>query len=130
MSSWFRQILKKEEDAKLLLCAPQGYSADLLASALGAAGLKPTELMRLADPRHPPVQMKEVVALHQSSPLHRSAWLYCNGLGCKLHHLINEYRYICLITSEGDISYNPARGGQAWPTVAISLVAYLLIGTW
>ena len=54
------QVLKKEGDAKLLLCAPQGYSADLLASALGAAGLKPTEMMRLADPRHPPVQMKEV----------------------------------------------------------------------
>ncbi len=54
------QILSKEGDAKLLLCAPQGYSADLLASALGAAGLKPTEMMRLADPRHPPVQMKDV----------------------------------------------------------------------
>ena len=54
------QILGREDDAKLLLCAPQGYSADLLASALGTAGLKPTEMMRLADPRHPPVQMKEV----------------------------------------------------------------------
>lgn len=54
------QILKKEGDAKLLLCAPQGYSADLLASALADAGLKPTEMMRIADPRHPPVQMKEV----------------------------------------------------------------------
>ena len=58
------QILGKEGDAKLLLCAPQGYSADLLASALGAAGLKPTEMLRLADPRHPPVQMKEVRRNH------------------------------------------------------------------
>lgn len=57
------QILKKEGDAKLLLCAPQGYSADLLASALGAAGVKPTEMMRLADPRHPPVQMKDVTSI-------------------------------------------------------------------
>lgn len=57
----FVQVLKREADAKLLLCAPQGYSADLLASALGAAGVKPTEMMRLADPRHPPVQMKEVL---------------------------------------------------------------------
>ena len=43
------------------MCAPQGYSADLLASALGKAGVSPSELLRLADPRHPPVQMKQDV---------------------------------------------------------------------
>ena len=55
------QILRREPAAKLLLCAPQGYSADLLASALAKAGVKKDEMMRLADPRHPPPQMKHDV---------------------------------------------------------------------
>ena len=63
------QILRGEPAAKLLLCAPQGYSADLLASALAKAGVKKDEMMRLADPRHPPPQMK--------------------------HDVFQEYRYFC-----------------------------------
>jgi len=55
------QILKREPEAKLLLCAPQGYSADLLASALvETAAVTAVDMLRIADPRHPFVQMKEV----------------------------------------------------------------------
>ena len=59
--------MKREPDARLLLCAPQGYSADLLASALGAAGITRDDTLRIADPRHPPVQMKEDVLLSFSA---------------------------------------------------------------
>ncbi len=59
------QILKREPEAKLLLCAPQGYSADLLASALAESdAVSAVDMMRIADPRHPFVQMKEVGSLH------------------------------------------------------------------
>lgn len=55
------QVLRCEPDSKILLCAPQGYSADLLASALGQSGVTKNEMIRLADPRHPPPQMKDDV---------------------------------------------------------------------
>ena len=61
------QVVKREPEARLLLCAPQGYSADLLASALGAAGVTRDDMLRIADPRHPPVQMKEDVLLSFSA---------------------------------------------------------------
>ena len=37
----------------MLLTAPANYSADLLASALAAAGVSTDELLRLNDPRRP-----------------------------------------------------------------------------
>ena len=50
------QIMLREPEAKLLLCAPQNYSADLLASALRQAGVTPADMLRLNDPRLPPNQ--------------------------------------------------------------------------
>ncbi|BDA50870.1 probable helicase MOV-10 at C-terminar half [Coccomyxa sp. Obi] len=51
------QVLKRDPAAKLLLCAPQNYSADLLASAL--SGKVPVgDMIRLNDPRRPPNQVK------------------------------------------------------------------------
>ncbi|KAK9834613.1 hypothetical protein WJX74_005750 [Apatococcus lobatus] len=60
------QLLKTEHHARLLLCAPQNYSADLLCSALAAArqGLGPNKeprMLRLNDPRLPPNQTKDDV---------------------------------------------------------------------
>ncbi|EIE26144.1 P-loop containing nucleoside triphosphate hydrolase protein [Coccomyxa subellipsoidea C-169] len=51
------QVLKREPAAKLLLCAPQNYSADLLASALSAK-VPTSDMLRLNDPRRPPNQVK------------------------------------------------------------------------
>ena len=51
------QVLQRVPGARLLLCAPQNYSADLLASALSAAGVLPADLLRLNDPRRPPNQV-------------------------------------------------------------------------
>lgn len=59
------QVLAGTPDARLLLCAPQNYSADLLASALGAAGVPKQDLLRLNDPRRPPNQVH--VARHPRS---------------------------------------------------------------
>jgi putative helicase MOV10L1 len=53
------QLLSTYPEARLLLCAPQNYSADLLCSALAAAGLSKTRLLRLNDPRRPPYSAKE-----------------------------------------------------------------------
>ena len=47
--------------ARLLCCAPQNYSADLLCSALAAAGMGTDHLLRLNDPRRPPYSSKEDV---------------------------------------------------------------------
>ena len=47
------QVLEAEPEARVLLAAPANYSADLLASALAAAGISPDELLRLNDPRRP-----------------------------------------------------------------------------
>ena len=50
-------MLKREPDSRLLLCAPQNYSADLLCSALADAGVTQDEMLALKDPRHPPLQV-------------------------------------------------------------------------
>lgn len=49
------QVLRREPGARLLLCAPQNFSADLLASALSAK-MPPSDMVRLNDPRRPPNQ--------------------------------------------------------------------------
>lgn len=51
------QVLRADPKAKLLLCAPQNYSADLLASALAAAAITSSQMLRLNDPRRPPNQV-------------------------------------------------------------------------
>jgi putative helicase MOV10L1 len=53
------QLLSTYPEARLLLCAPQNYSADLLCSALATAGLLKTQVLRLNDPRRPPYSSKE-----------------------------------------------------------------------
>ncbi|KAL4423314.1 hypothetical protein ABPG77_006109 [Micractinium sp. CCAP 211/92] len=55
------QLLETYDHARLLLCAPQNYSADLLCSSLAAAGLGPEEVLRLNDPRRPAFTAKEDV---------------------------------------------------------------------
>ncbi|KAK9799412.1 hypothetical protein WJX73_005424 [Symbiochloris irregularis] len=50
------QVLHQEPQARLLLCAPSNYSADLLAAALLAAG-QADVIVRLNDPRRPPAQV-------------------------------------------------------------------------
>ncbi|KAK9825126.1 hypothetical protein WJX81_000626 [Elliptochloris bilobata] len=55
------QVLIAEPDAHVLLTAPANFSADLLASALAAAGVSKGELLRLNDPRRPINQAKEDV---------------------------------------------------------------------
>ena len=47
--------------ARVLAAAPTNFSADLIASALAAAGVKAGEMLRLNDPRHPPAQTKDDV---------------------------------------------------------------------
>ena len=47
--------------ARLLCCAPQNYSADLLCTALASAGLSPSQMFRLNDPRRPPFSAKSDV---------------------------------------------------------------------
>lgn len=47
------QLLAQGPGNKLLLCAPQQYSADLLVAALSKAGIRPDEMVRLNDPRRP-----------------------------------------------------------------------------
>ena len=46
---------------RILLTAPQNYSADLLCSALAEAGVGPDEMVRVNDPRRPPPTVKEDV---------------------------------------------------------------------
>ncbi|KAL4430622.1 hypothetical protein ABPG75_005878 [Micractinium tetrahymenae] len=55
------QLLQTYSHARLLLCAPQNYSADLLCSALAAAELGREEMVRVNDPRRPPFTAKEDV---------------------------------------------------------------------
>ena len=52
--------------ARLLMCAPQNYSADLLFKALAAAGISNQFMVRLNDPRIPPAQVS--IPLDQESP--------------------------------------------------------------
>lgn len=54
----------------MLLAAPQNFSADLLASALAAAGVEPVDLLRLNDPRRPIFQAR----LLQWNPLCSGAY--------------------------------------------------------
>ena len=49
------------EGARLLLCAPQNYSADLLFKALAAAGITNRFMIRLNDPRIPPAQVSPLL---------------------------------------------------------------------
>lgn len=51
------QVYKHVEGARLLLCAPQNFSADLLFKALTAAGVTTDYMIRLVDPRIPPAQV-------------------------------------------------------------------------
>ena len=50
------QVLQ-QEGVRLLMCAPKNFSADLLCSALGQAGITQEAMLRLNDPRHPPPQV-------------------------------------------------------------------------
>jgi hypothetical protein len=61
------QLLAASPTARLLLCAPQSYSADLLCAALAAAGVSTTSMLRLNDPRRP--------ASHVSRPAGLLFWL-------------------------------------------------------
>lgn len=45
------QLFHQDPDARLLICAPQNFSADLLCSRLAAAGITPTDMIRCNDPR-------------------------------------------------------------------------------
>ena len=47
--------------ARLLMCAPQNYSADLLFKALAAAGISNEFMIRLNDPRIPPAQVNTML---------------------------------------------------------------------
>lgn len=62
------QVLKREPDAKLLLCAPQNYSADLLASALSSK-VSVAEMIRLNDPRRPPNQARHLTSAFPRFPV-------------------------------------------------------------
>ncbi|KAL3141854.1 hypothetical protein ABBQ32_004519 [Trebouxia sp. C0010 RCD-2024] len=52
------QVYRTIEGARLLMCAPQNYSADLLFKALAAAGISNEFMIRLNDPRIPPAQVQ------------------------------------------------------------------------
>lgn len=52
------QLLAAHPSARLLLCAPQNYSADLLCSALAAAGVDTKTMLRVNDPRRPAPQVR------------------------------------------------------------------------
>ena len=47
-------MLKRQPQARLLLCAPGNFSADLLSSALLASGVGAGQQRRFVDPRWPP----------------------------------------------------------------------------
>lgn len=47
------QVYHADPSSRLLLCAPQNFSADLLASALATAGVPHCDVLRLNDPRRP-----------------------------------------------------------------------------
>lgn len=48
------ELRRRYPGCRLLCCAPQNYSADLLCSALAGAGVGGGEMIRLNDPRRPP----------------------------------------------------------------------------
>ncbi|DBA76409.1 TPA: hypothetical protein ACH3X1_010114 [Trebouxia sp. C0004] len=55
------QVYSSMKGARLLMCAPQNFSADLLFKALSAAGITTDYMIRLNDPRVPPTQVQEDV---------------------------------------------------------------------
>ncbi|KAL0043157.1 hypothetical protein WJX79_010911 [Trebouxia sp. C0005] len=55
------QVYSSVKGARLLMCAPQNFSADLLFKALSAAGITTDYMIRLNDPRVPPTQVQEDV---------------------------------------------------------------------
>ena len=69
------QVLQ-QEGVRLLMCAPKNFSADLLCSALGQAGITKKAMLRLNDPRHPPPQvtasLQNVLCVGQ--PAQGSCW--------------------------------------------------------
>lgn len=54
-------LLSNFPDAKILCCAPQNFSADIVASSLLASGLPQSDILRLNDPRRPPFTVKQDV---------------------------------------------------------------------
>lgn len=55
-----QQVYRTIKGARLLMCAPQNYSADLLFKALAAAGISNQFMIRLNDPRIPPAQVSSL----------------------------------------------------------------------
>jgi hypothetical protein len=55
------QLLHEYPSSRLLLCAPQNYSADLLCSALSAGGVNGGTMVRVCDGRRAPYTAKEDV---------------------------------------------------------------------
>eukprot|EP00887_Chlorella_sp_A99_P008046 scaffold12.g8046.t1 len=55
------QLLARYPDCRLLLAAPQAYSADLLCSTLAAAGCGQEQMVRANDPRRPAFEVKQDV---------------------------------------------------------------------
>lgn len=66
------QVYRTMEGARLLMCAPQNYSADLLFKALAAAGVSNQFMIRLNDPRIPPAQVSTLFLTHRT--LQPSKW--------------------------------------------------------
>ncbi len=63
------QVYSSVKGARLLMCAPQNFSADLLFKALSAAGITTDYMIRLNDPRVPPTQVSHhVVAVRRVLP--------------------------------------------------------------
>lgn len=55
------QLMDAFPKARLLLAAPQNYSADVICANLAAAGVSPVDMVRLNDPRRPVVQLVSCV---------------------------------------------------------------------
>lgn len=56
-----RQVYRTVKGARLLMCAPQNFSADLLFKALAAASISNQFMIRLNDPRIPPAQVSSLL---------------------------------------------------------------------
>ncbi len=86
----YLQIMLRYPEAKLLLCAPQNYSADLLASALRKAGVTAADMLRLNDPRLPPNQVS-IPPQHMSNIVSQDCWMpSCRSRSCCLIMFIVE----------------------------------------
>eukprot|EP00884_Botryococcus_braunii_P022696 jgi/Botrbrau1/910/Bobra.0167s0026.1 len=51
------QVYRKDSAAKILVCTPHNFAADMLAVDLAQGGVQPPNLLRLIDPRRPPNQV-------------------------------------------------------------------------